>query len=101
MRRLKHCRASPSDKNLGLLQTYRHSDTYTVIPAKAGIQRLRYEATGKTGYDFDHWIPAFAGMTVKCQQGLMRMLGKIPTRRRVLDLNVAAQHQARFSPLLR
>ena len=32
-----------------------HSDsTTTVIPAKAGIQRLLYER---------HWIPAFAGMT--------------------------------------
>ena len=46
---------------------------------RAGIQRLRYEETGKIDYDFDHWIPAKAGMavsdagmTVKCQRGLIR-----------------------------
>ena len=31
--------------------------SYPVIPAFAGIQRLRYEETGRIAYDFDHWIP--------------------------------------------
>ena len=35
-----------------------------VIPAFAGIQKLRYEETERIACDFDHWIPAFAGMTV-------------------------------------
>ena len=41
-----------------------------VIPAKAGIQRLRYAETVRIAYDFNHWIPAKAGMAVKCQHRL-------------------------------